>query len=126
MSEFQEFLKDNNFKFLESKFDNRVEIYSSEYLILRIVQDGNLFKSVEVSSRQDANDWFSLNIIRSLVLKNEDYLKVLDFEVACFFLVEYYSVVLDLFSAKNYSLTIKLLKKLEDKRAEIKYGKFRS
>lgn len=121
--EFNEFLKEKKFDFVESKFQGRVEIYSSDFLTLRIVQDRNLFKSVEISGKEDPDNWFSLNIIRSFILSNEDYLLALNFEVGLHFLIEYFNVVLGLFLPENYFSTVISLKKLEDKRAEIKYGK---
>ncbi|CAN5572792.1 hypothetical protein BH10BAC2_BH10BAC2_09870 [soil metagenome] len=123
MPKFQDFLRAYDFNLLESKFGGNVEIYSSNCIILKIVQDRNMFNSMEIFVKEDPDNWFSLNIIRSFILKNEDYLQALDFDMGLCFFMEYYATIIDLFNSKNYYSTIKSLKKLEDKRAEIRYGK---
>jgi len=123
-SEFRNFLN-QNFKIIESLFEGRVVVYDCGYFVLRIVEDRNLFKSIEVSSELVPDNWFSLNVIRSFILKNDDYFKALDFGIAYVFIMNYFQNIANLFSSRSYPQTAKSLKELEDSRAEIKYGRLK-
>lgn len=123
-SDFKDFLN-QSFKIIETLFDGSVVVYSCDYFILRIVEDRNLFKSMEISSGLNPDKWVSLNIIRSFILKNDDYLKALDFTIASVFLMNYFQEIVNIFNSRSYFQTAQSLKKLVDRRAEIKYGPLR-
>ena len=119
--EFKEFLNDN-FQFVENKFGDRVHIYTSSSLVLRIVQDVNGFRSIEISTIRRPDNWFDLSVIRSYILNNEDYFKALDFKIAYAFLISYYQKVKALFDEEKYAATEKAISELRHLRAERNYG----
>ena len=119
-AEFREFLN-NNFQFIESKFEDRVYIYKSDSLVLRIVQDVSGFRSMEISTVGNPDKWFDLSVLRSYLLTNDDYLKPLDFKVAFTFLINHYEKVKTSLS-EAYVSTEKAISELKHLRAEKNFG----
>ncbi len=123
--EFKDFL-DANFQFAESKFNDRVHIYRSDDLILRIVQDINGFRSMEISTIKRPDSWFDLSAVRSYVLKNDDYFNVLDFKIAYNFFISEYQKIRALFSEEKYAETVREVSELRYLRAEKIFGSKRT
>ena len=115
---FQIFLTENGFHHTQNDPEEEIDIYSSIDLTLRIVEDYNSFKSIDLLGRFTPNKWFSLNVVRSYILNNEDYLKALDFNIGYDFLIKYYKEVLERFDKKNYLTTFEALNKLYERRGE--------
>ena len=120
---FRQFL-DQNFDFVESKFDGAVDIYFSPILKLRIVRDRNTELYMDISpldNPQQPSDWIIMGDLRSYMLDNDDYLKGSDFlEVSTFF-KENNKQILSLLDT-NYENVKKALKERGRHRADLLFG----
>ena len=120
---FKQFL-DQNFDFIESKFEGAVDIYSSSTLKLRIVRDRNTKLYMDISpldNPQEPSDWIIMGDLRSYMLNNDDYLKGSDFlNVSTFFRENYKQILLLLDT--NYENVKKALKERGLHRADLLFG----
>ena len=125
--EFQEFLN-KNFQFIESLFEDKVDIYSSQYLRLRIVEEHNKELYIDISTKENpevVEDWIMLGDLVSYILNNDDYINGSEFNDISFFFMQNYTKIVELLNTQ-YSPTLEALKKRGNKRAEILFGQNKS
>jgi hypothetical protein len=124
---FKEFLA-KHFSFVESKFENRVDIYSSQNLKLRIVRDHNskLYMDITIlENPQNPNDWIILSDLKSYMLNNDDYLKVNDFDETANFLISNHNKITELLNT-DYENVKRALTERGKIRAEKMFGTIKS
>ena len=76
----EDFLNQKCFKLEEIKDKGYILIYEFADLLLLIDEDYNKSKSIDLKRNGVSSNWLELTLLRSYILKNEDYLKPLSFE----------------------------------------------
>lgn len=118
---FHQFLKQKFSDFFEGT-EGRGDVYSSSQLALRLSQDRNGYKSIEINAVIDPNKWYDVDRVSAYALKNDRHLEGTDFEFKYNFVMQQYAQILELFDRKNYPVTAQQLENLGYKRAEILFG----
>lgn len=115
------FLEQNGYLLSDSQRDGRILIYDSMNYELKIFKDLNGLISVDIRTKF-SGEWIQICLLRSYILKNDDYLKPTTFDTEVFFLVNYYFEITQALDKKKFSSTVSALKKLMDKRAKFLFG----
>lgn len=119
---FEDFIRDKMYKEIETLFENRVCIYSNGTLYFRFVTDYNNNVNVDISNigtPVGANGWFQIEIIRSMILNNEDYfIGTLTLDDACNYIVDNYVEIQRLFSPPVYPTTVKIAEEMRERRGQ--------
>jgi len=121
--DFRQFL-DQNFDFVESKFDGAVDIYFSPILKLRIIRDRDAELYMDISPLDNPempSDWTMMVDLRSYMLDNEDYLTGSDFPEVSTFFKKNYKQILTLLQT-DYENVMNALKKRGQYRADLLFG----
>jgi len=119
--------KKYNFKFIDSNYSptfggDSYVILENEILLLRFVLDRNqLFLDFQSKIVKEKNHWYSIELIKQIINKNEDYDSILDSKNGLF-LQNNFENIIKIFNNENIKTTLQLLKELEKKRAKMLFG----
>jgi len=119
---FQDFLKQRGFTLEETKLNERILIYASYNFKLRIGEDFNGYISIDIKRTEDEFKWIELDLLRSYILKNEDYLEGISFETAVSFFIGYFENISKVLSNDLYNSTITALDLMGNNRARVIFG----
>ena len=122
--EFKKFLNDN-FKLIEQNGEDTIRIYSSPNYKLRIVQDNNRSRFIDVSTNDKPDDWFYLDVLRSYILNNDDYItsESDSFKTLFKFLSENEEKVQFALNKDNYTQTEAGYERMLRKRSDERFGR---
>jgi len=113
---FSSLLKNKGFKLVaeqhSASFGDALMDFESPEFRLRFVSDrGQII--VRIGSNTSNNEWFSLRVVRSLVL-DKDILQIEKYNELALFLEQHYSTLATMFNSQNISETTLRLKKFID------------
>lgn len=120
----ESFLHNNGFSLTESSDNGRLQIYFTDKVKVKIVNDYNGFEYFEIGSPNfnDRWDWLDLAYVRSIVLNNEDYMKALDTKDAADFIVNHYRDIVNFVDKVSFVSNKSKVEQLQKHKTNIKYG----
>jgi len=118
----EDFLNQKCFKLEEIKDKGYILIYEFADLLLLIDEDYNKSKSIDLKRNGVSSNWLELTLLRSYILKNEDYLKPLSFEKESSFFIDYFDKLLEILNDKSYQATLSALDIMKKNRVRVRYG----
>lgn len=118
----ENFLNEKKFLLEESKLKGRILIFTSDYLKLRISMDYNGLISISIKRNKSEFDWVQFSLLRSYLLKNNDYLEISIFEAEASFLISRFDDILNALNDNSYNATIAALDLMAANRARVRLG----
>ena len=100
---FEDFLN-KHFQLIESYANDRVHVYSSAEIRVRVVHDRNdrlfMYVSNKENPTRDIEDWIIFSDLRSYMLNNDDYLEYNEFDKVSLFFLENYKDIISLLNTR--------------------------
>ncbi|SRR6266496_1856622 len=119
---FEDFLNEKGFILEETKRDGRLLIYLSFEFQLRIGEDYNGSKWIDIKRKGNDFQWIELILLMSYILKKDDYLPGIPFDAVKSFFMESFDNILKLLDDDSYSSTLLALQTIKHKRAQFLFG----